>query len=291
MSKSNKTIHVQGKDIGVMHVGDSDYICLTDMVRGEEGSDHIKNWMRSRNTVEFIGLWETIHNPSFKGVDFDTFRKYAGLNSFTLTPQKWIESTNAIGFISKSGRYGGTYAHEDIAFEFAVWLSPSFKLYLIKEFKRLKQQESDAARMEWNARRLLTKVGYELQTDAIKRNIVPQSTLPAGKHGIIYADEADVLNKALFGLSAKEWREANPEKHLSGHNMRDAANIAQLIVLCNIEAMNAEMIEQGLDQGERLRILRDSVVRQLQVLVNDYRIKRLEMGPTEYADQADQGAA
>ncbi len=285
MNKKTQTISVQGKEIGVTRVGDSDFICLTDMVRGEEGNDHIRNWMRSRNTVEFIGLWETIHNPNFKGVEFDTFRKFAGLNSFNLTPQKWIESTNAIGFISKSGRYGGTYAHEDIAFEFAVWLSPSFKLYLIKEFKRLKQLEYDANRQEWNARRFLAKVGYELQTDAIKRNIIPTTLIPEGKRGIVYADEAEVLNLALFGITSKEWREQHPDKHLQGLNLRDEATIAQLIVLNNIEVMNAEMIEQAVPQGIRLRNLRESVVRQLQVFVNDYRIQRLELGRAEYADE------
>ncbi len=282
MAKKNQKIIVQGREIGISKIDDMDFICLTDMIRGEEGKDHIRNWMRSRNTVEFIGLWETIHNPDFKGVEFDTFKKEAGLNSFNLTPQKWIESTNAKGLISRSGRAGGTYAHEDIAFEFAIWISPAFKLYLIKEFQRLKKWENDRNRLEWNARRLLAKIGYELQTDAIQRNIIPVTKIPKGRRGIIFADEAEVLNIALFGMSAKEWREQNPDKHLIGQNMGDDASIAQLLVLNNLEAKNADMIDQGIAQGKRMAVLRETAVNQLRVFINDYRIQKLESGDVNY---------
>ncbi len=204
MGKTSK-IKVEDKLISILKQNEQDYICLTDMVRGEEGTDHIRNWMRNRNTVEFLGLWETLHNPNFKGVEFERFRKEAGLNSFNLTPRKWIEATNAIGIVSKSGRYGGTYAHKDLAFEFGAWISPMFKLLLIKEFQRLKEIETNQYNLEWNVKRILTKTNYHIQSDAIKNYIFPQKEYEKDKEWIIYAEEADLLNVALFKCTAKDW--------------------------------------------------------------------------------------
>jgi hypothetical protein len=200
MAKTKK-IEVQDKIISIVEYNDQDYICLTDMVRNEEGNDHIRNWMRNRNTVEYIGLWETLHNPNFKGVEFDTFRKQAGLNSFNLTPKKWIEATNAIGLVSKSGRYGGTYAHKDLAFEFGAWLSPMFKLLVIKEYQRLKEIETNKYNLEWNVKRILSKANYHIHTDAIKNHIIPVSNLQKETEWLIYAEEADLLNVALFNCT------------------------------------------------------------------------------------------
>ena len=232
MSKTTK-IKVEDKLISIVKQDEQDYICLTDMVRGEEGNDHIRNWMRNRNTVEFLGLWETLHNPDFKGVEFDRFRKEAGLNNFNLTPKKWIEATNAIGIVSKSGRYGGTYAHKDLAFEFGAWISPMFKLLLIKEFQRLKEIESNQYNLEWNVKRILTKTNYHIHTEAIKNYILPQKDYDKDKEWLVYAEEADLLNVSLFKCTAKDWREANPELAKKGMNIRDIASINELVVLSN----------------------------------------------------------
>ena len=204
MTAKLKQIEVEEKIIAITSHNEDDYICLTDMVRGEEGNDHIRNWMRNRNTVEFLGIWEQLNNPNFKGVEFDTFKKEAGLNSFNLTPKKWIQSTDAIGIISKSGRNGGTYAHRDIAFEFGAWISPMFKLLLIKEFQRLKEIESNQYNLEWDVKRVLSKVNYHIHTDAVKNHIIPKSNYPTEKQWIEYAEEADLLNVALFGCTAKQ---------------------------------------------------------------------------------------
>ena len=201
----NSQIEVKDKLISIVKQYEQDYICLTDMVKGEEGSDHIRNWMRNRNTVEFIGLWETLNNPDFKPVEFDTFRKQAGLNSFNLTPKKWINATNAIGIVSKSGRYGGTYAHKDLAFEFGSWISPMFKLMLIKEYQRLKEIESNQYNLEWNVKRILTKTNYQIHTDAVKDCIIPATNYDKNNEWLVYADEADLLNVALFNCTAKDW--------------------------------------------------------------------------------------
>jgi hypothetical protein len=242
-----------------------DYICLTDMVNNYGGDQAIYNWMRNRNTVEFLGIWETLNNPNFKGGEFETFRKQSGLNAFHLTPRKWIEATGAIGIISKAGRHnGGTYAHKDIAFEFGTWLSPEFKLYLIKEFQRLKEQEHDAE--QWDYRRFLTKANYRLQTDAVQRVLIPLSVLPENRKGILYAEEADVLNIALFGMTSKEWRTANPKLVKSG-NIRDHATIEQLTVLSNLESINSMFITQGIGKQERFEKLRAEALRQLTALI------------------------
>lgn len=263
---AKKKIEVDDKVINIETKDKDEYICLTDMVRGDEGSDHIRNWMRNRNTVEFIGLWETLHNPNFKGVEFDRFRKEAGLNSFNLTPKKWVEATNAIGIFSKSGRYGGTYAHKDLAFEFGSWISPMFKLLLLKEFQRLKEQETNQYNLEWNVKRLLAKTNYTIHTNAIKDHIIPKSTYSQNTAWILYAKEADILNAAIFNCSAKDWRGANPEHAKKGLNIRDFASINELVVLSNMENINAVLIEKGLDKSDRLDELSRLAQKQLQTL-------------------------
>jgi len=259
------TIEVQGAAIAVISHEEADFISLTDIARyrnSQEPSAIINNWMRSRSTIEFLGLWEKLSNPGFKPLEFERFKTEAGSNYFVLSPQRWIEATQAVGITSKSGRYGGTFAHRDIAFEFASWISSEFKLYLIKEFQRLKDDESRRLSLSWNLNRTLSKLNYRIHTDAIKTRLIPAAVTPA-QAAITYASEADLLNVALFGLTAKQWREANPE--LDG-NMRDFADIEQLLVLANIEAMNAELIHMGLPQGERLTRLNAIAIRQMQIL-------------------------
>ena len=240
-----------------------DFISLTDMARAFGDDGLIYSWMRNRNTVEFLGIWESIHNPEFKGGEFETFRLEAGLNSFHLTPRKWIEATGAIGIYSQAGRYGGgTFAHRDIAFEFGSWLSPEFKLYLIKEFQRLKDAEAERLSLEWNLNRSLSKLNYRIHTDAIKAHLIPP-TLTKAQEGVVYANEADLLNVAMFGTTAKEWKDSNPE---ADGNMRDHASIPQLLVLANLESLNAHWVREGLPQEERLRRLRAAAVQQLKSL-------------------------
>lgn len=258
-------LKVQGIDIAMTSINDNDYICLTDMVRHEDGDDHIRNWMRNKNTIEFLGIWEQLNNPSFKGGEFDTFLREAGLNRFNMTPKKWIVATNAIGIISKSGRNGGTYAHKDIAFEFGAWISPAFKLYLIKEFQRLKDIESNQYNVEWNIKRVLSKVNYQIHTDAINRYIIPKLTMSQKKEWI-YADEADMLNIIMFGCTAKQWREANPQRVLNGENIRDMASINELAILSNMETLNSTLIKQGIERRQRVRILSEMAKEQKQVL-------------------------
>lgn len=276
MAKEKKsTISVQGTAITILSHKEDDYICLTDMAKRFGGDDLIYSWMRNRNTLEFLGIWEQIHNPEFKGGEFETFKKEAGLNSFHLTPKKWIEATQAIGIQSRAGRYGGgTYAHKDLAFEFGSWLSPEFKLYLIKEFQRLKEDENRRLSLEWNLNRTLSKVNYRIHTDAIKENIIP-ANITKEQEQYIYANEADVLNVALFGLTAMQWRKANPGK---AGNVRDYSTVEQLLVLANLESMNAEFIRMGLPQGERLRKLNAIAIQQLKSLVGNDNLKKLGDG-------------
>jgi hypothetical protein len=267
MSKKEKaTIEVKGTSITILTRKKDDYISLTDIAKYKEPdrSDHIiHNWMRNRNTIEFLGIWEQLHNPDFKPLEFEGFRNSAGLNSFVLTPRQWINSTQAIGLISKSGRYGGTFGHKDIAFEFAAWISVEFKIYLIKEFQRLKEDENRRLSLSWNLNRTLSKLNYRIHTDAIKANLIPATVTPA-QAVATYANEADLLNVALFGQTAGEWRDTNPD--LKG-NMRDYASLEQLLVLANMESMNAEFIQMGLSQGERLQHLNEIAIRQMQVLI------------------------
>lgn len=282
MKKANSTsIEVKGTAISVVSQDEADYICLTDIARyknPENTDDIIRNWLRNRNTVEFLGIWEQLNNPDFKPVEFDGFRMQAGLNSFTLSPKQWTEKTGAIGIISKSGRYGGTYAHKDIAFEFASWISVEFKLYLIKEFQRLKEDENRRLSLAWNLNRTLSKLNYRIHTDAIKEHLIPPEITPA-QAAITYANEADVLNIALFGKTAKQWRDANPSLE---SNMRDHATVEQLLVLANIESMNAEFIHMELEQVERLKRLNQIAIRQMQTLTTRVDVARLPTGKEEH---------
>ena len=262
----NKTMTVNGIDIGVTTINDNDYISLTDIVRTEESNDHIRNWMRNKNTVEFLGLWETLNNPHFKAVEFDRFKNEAGSNAFNLRPKRWIEATNAIGIVSKSGRYGGTYAHKDIAFEFAAWLSPAIKLYIIREFQRLKESESHEHSLEWQFKRTLSKINYKLHSDAIKNYVIPSSHRAKDKQWIEYANEADILNVSVFGYTAKQWSEANPEAVLRKESVRDTASINELVVLSNMESLNSIYIKQGMPKHERLDNLRREAKEQLEKL-------------------------
>jgi len=272
MAKS-KTINVKGTEIKIIQTNDTDYISLTDMVKGFGDDTMIYSWMRNRNTLEFIGIWEEMNNPDFKGYEFVTFKTQAGLNSFNLTPRKWIETTNAIGIISKAGRYGGgTFAHKDIAFEFGSWLSPEFKLYLIKEFQRLKADENDRLKLDWNLQRTLAKINYHIHTDAIKENLIPNQ-ITRQQAAFVYANEADLLNVALFGTTAKQWREANPDAE---GNIRDMATIEQLVVLSNLESINAVLLHQGLPQSERLLQLNNIAISQMKSLVQNSSLKKLK---------------
>lgn len=268
--KVESVIHADGVDVAVVTTvgSEEDYISLTDMARHRNPiapKDVVKNWLRLRSTIDFLGLWEELNNPNFKGVEFDSFKSHAGENSFTLSPQQWIKSTNAIGLISKSGRYGGgTYAHKDIAFEFASWLSPEFKLYIIKDYQRLKEDEGHRLALDWNVKRILAKANYRIHTDAIKMNLIPPE-LPRVQQGYVYADEADVLNVALFGKTAKQWKQENPG--VKG-NMRDFASIEQLLVLANLENINALLIEQGVPQQERLEKLHATALYQIETITD-----------------------
>ncbi len=272
---AKQKINVKGTEIVLFSKEKGDYISLTDIARykDSERSDYIlQNWMRNRSTIEFIGLWEQIHNPNFNSVEFDGFKNEAGSNSFTLTPKKWITATNAIGVISKAGRYGGTYAHQDIAFEFASWVSAEFKLYLLKEFQRLKQIEVEQKQLEWNVTRTLAKVNYLIHTDAIKENLIPEN-ISESKRKFVYADEADLLNIALFGKTAKEWREKYPD--LRG-NIRDYATLEQLVVLSNMESYNSELIKMQIPSDKRLKRLNKIAIDQMKVFVENRSIKKLK---------------
>ena len=265
-------INVQNTEITVISIDERDYISLTDMVRNiENGSALIEKWLRNKNTIEFLGIWEEMYNPNFNSPEFEGIKNEAGLNRFILSVKQWIEKTNAIGIIAKAGRYGGTYAHKDLAFEFASWVSPQFKLYLLREFQRLKEEEQKL--LGWSAKRELAKINYRIHTDAIKQNLIPQELTPAQK-SFVYADEADMLNVAMFGKTAREWREENPD--LKG-NIRDYASINQLICLSNMENLNAVFINEGLSQSERLEKLNKIAIQQMKVLenVDDKRLLKL----------------
>ena len=271
-------INVIDNKIGIMRIGDVDYISLTDLARyadAEEPRLPIRDWMRNKEVISYLGLWENMNNNNFKGGEFATFKNEAGSNKFKMSPQKWIKETNAIGIVSKSGRYdGGTFAHPDIAFEFASWLSPEFKLYLIKEFERLKSNEMYQQKIEWHANRLLSKLNYVVHTTAVKNYIVP--ILTEEQKRFVYAEEADVLNVALFGMTAKEWREENPKLAKKG-NIRDYTDLLHLVILNNLENTNAEFIKLGMSQSERLINLNDSARNQIEILKNNNGIKELEL--------------
>ena len=271
MSKKNKKIDVQGSEITIISTKEQDYISLTDMVRDiENGLVLIEKWLRNKNTIEFLGIWEEIYNPDFNSPEFEGIKNQAGLNRFALSVKQWVQKTNSIGIIAKAGRYGGTYAHKDIAFEFASWISPKFKIFLIKEFQRLKDEEQKL--LGWDIKRNLTKINYRIHTDAIKANLLPDS-LSKKQISIVYANEADVLNMALFGKTAKQWREGNPDKK---GNIRDYANVSQLVCLVNLENLNAVFINEGYEQSLRLEKLNQIAIQQMKILVQDHSVKKLE---------------
>lgn len=271
----NKKIEVQGIEVVLYEDNKEDFISLTDIARFKnpaEPKDVVKNWMRSRATIEFLGLWEQLNNPNFKGVEFDPLLYEAGSNSFTLSPTKWIETVDAKGIVSKLGKNGGTFAHKDIAFEFASWVSASFKLYLIKEFQRLKNDENDRLNLEWNLQRTISKINYQIHTNAIKENLIPKE-ISKQQASFVYANEADLLNVALFGITAKEWRDKNPNEK---GNIRDFATLEQLVVLSNMESINALLIQQGLSQSERLIQLNKVAITQMKSLIESKTIKKLK---------------
>lgn len=288
MKNRIQKITVKSKEISIIlnKDGENDYISLTDMVKGEDGDDHIRNWMRNKNTIEYLGIWEQLHNPNFKGVEFDTFMKEAGLNRFNMTPKKWVEATNAIGIVSKPGRNGGTYAHKDIAFNFGMWISPTFQLYIVQEYQRLKKAESNPLLEQWNVKRILSKTNYSIHTDAIK-SVLPRLGLSKFKERLVYASEADMLNIIIFKCTAEDWRNSNPVLARKGLNVRDTATINQLVVLSNIESLNSELIKQGVDKRARMEYLHRVAKEQLKVLdsknieqkfrkLNDNNIKGIE---------------
>jgi hypothetical protein len=270
--KKKTTMEVQGTQIAVFSESGNDFISLTDMLKAKDGDFYISDWLRNRNTVEFLGTWERINNPKFNYGEFAIIRSQAGLNSYKISVKEWVDKTNAIGLKATAGRYGGTYAHKDIAFEFGMWISPEFKIYLIKEFQRLKEDESRRLSLSWNLNRTLSKLNYRIHTDAIREKLIP-ALVSSEQASITYANEADILNVALFGLTAKEWHEDNLDKE---GNIRDHASIEQLLVLANIEGMNAEFIRMGLAQGERLRHLNEIAIRQMRILVTTPTIKQLK---------------
>lgn len=276
--KKTTSITVQDVPVTIMNVDQRDYISLTDMAKARtdagRAADVIKNWLRARSTLEFLGTWEVMYNPNFKVVEFDHFKSEAGLHTFTLSAKEWIEKTNAVGIYVQAGRYGGTYAHKDIAFEFGSAISPVFKLYLLKEYQRLKDAENDRLKLEWSAKRFLSKNNYLIHTDAVKNFVLPQSNYTKNTEWLAYADEADLLNVALFGCTAKAWREANPTL-AKNSNIRDYASIAELTVLSNLETHNAELIKSRMEKKERFEALRQIAQYQLRVLAEAEKIKEL----------------
>ena len=271
-----KTIEAKGTEIAIISRNNGDdYISLTDIAKYKNKDDAfivINNWMRLRDTIEFLGLWESLSNPEFKPIEFDRFRQESGYNAFTLSPQKWIKATNAVGIISKSGRYGGTFAHKDIAFEFASWVSAEFKLYVIKDYQRLKESEKSQKALDWNLSRAISKINYKIHTDAIKENLIPH-IVSKKQQTFTYASEADILNVAMFGITAKEWKEQHPD---AIGNIRDSATIQQLIVLSNMESMNAELIKQGITQDQRLSMLNKMAIDQMTSILGSATTKKLQ---------------
>ena len=271
MAKS-KIINIGHHPIVIVTHNNEDYISLTDMARSQLQEVIIIKWLSLKNTIEYVGEWEAMYNPGFNYTEFGTIKNTAGGNNFVLSVKNWIELTGAIGITAKAGRYGGTYAHKDIAFHFGMWISPKFQLLLIKEYQRLKEDENDRLKLEWNLQRTLAKVNYHIHTDAIKENLIP-ATLTKEKINFVYADEADMLNMALFGSTAKQWRDANPK---ADGNIRDAANIEQLVVLSNMESINAVLIHQGLKQSERLKQLNRIAITQMKSLLGNKQLKKLK---------------
>jgi len=273
---TNKILTVQGVEVSLTSKDDEDYISLTDMTKSFNGADQlIKNWLQNKNTIDFLGVWEQLNNPGFNLVEFHLIKNEAGLNRFVMSAKQWVERTKGIGLLARAGRYGGTFAHKDIAFEFGSWLSPEFKLYLIKEFQRFKEQEAISGGLEWNIRRSLSKVQYRVHTDAVKEHLIP-AQLTGQQIAFVYANEADVLNKALFGMTAKEWRTVNPD---ADGNIRDHATMEQLVVLSSLESQNALLIQQKMSQSDRLLTLNQLARSQLASLLSNPSIKGLENKP------------
>ncbi|MCB8747515.1 KilA-N domain-containing protein [Rhodoferax sp. U2-2l] len=265
------TLDIQGTSVAVVTSPQGDYISLTDMLRAKDGDFFISDWLRNRNTVEFLGIWESIYNPAFNYGEFATIKSQAGLNSYKISVKEWVEKTGAVGLKATAGRYGGTYAHPDIAFEFGMWISPEFKIYLVKEFRRLKEEESSRLQLGWNLQRTLSKINYRIHTDAIKETLVPP-TITKIQASHVYASEADLLNVALFGQTAKQWQDSHPDAQ---GNQRDNATLEQLVVLTNLESLNAVFIRQGLPAPERLLKLNDIAITQMRSLLADHHMKRL----------------
>ena len=276
MSKKKQLSHIEvrGTPVSILSGKDGDYISLTDMLKAKDGDFFIADWLRNRNTVEFLGIWESVFNPSFNYGEFAIIKSQAGLNSYKISVKEWVEKTNAIGLKATPGRYGGTFAHPDIAFEFGMWISPEFKIYLVKEFRRLKEDENRRLSLSWNLNRTLSKLNYRIHTDAIKKHLIPP-TITAAQVALTYASEADLLNVALFGQTAKQWRESNPDYD---GNMRDYATVEQLLVLANLESMNAEFIHMGLGQGDRLKRLNEIAIRQMKALAAHAGLPMLSAG-------------
>ena len=273
---TNKSLTVKGVEVNLTSKDDEDYISLTDMTKSFNGADQlIKNWLQNKNTVDFLGVWEQLNNPGFNLVEFHLIKNEAGLNRFVMSAKQWTERTKGIGLLARAGRYGGTFAHKDIAFEFGSWLSPEFKLYLIKEFQRFKEQEALSGGIEWSIRRSLAKVQYRVHTDAVKEHLIP-AQLTGAQIGFVYANEADILNKALFGMTAKDWRTANPEAE---GNIRDNATMEQLVVMSSLESQNALLIQQQMSQSDRLVMLNTLARSQLTSLLSNPSIKSLENKP------------
>ena len=273
MSKAKKSsIEVQGTAVAVLSDKNGDYISLTDMLRAKDGEFFISDWLRNRNTVEFLGIWESVFNPAFNYGEFATIKSQAGLNSYKISVKEWVEKTNAIGLKATPGRYGGTFAHPDIAFEFGMWISPEFKIYLVKEFRRLKDEENDRLQLGWNLQRTLAKINYRIHTDAIKETLLPPA-ITKSQTALVYANEADLLNVALFGQTAKQWRDAHPDAE---GNIRDHAPLEQLVVLTNLESLNSVLIRQGLPQPERLLKLNEIAITQMRTLLSANNVKRLK---------------
>lgn len=269
---SKKSLKIQGSDISIITKEDNDYISLTDMLKSKDGDFFISDWLRNRNTIEFLSIWEELFNPNFNCGESAIIKSKAGLNNYKLSVKQWIEKTNSIGIRAQSGRYGGTYAHKDIAFEFGTWISAEFKVYLIREFQRLKEEENRQKQLEWNLHRTLTKINYKIHTDAIKENLIPNK-ISQFQINHIYASEADILNVALFGKTAKEWRNDNP--NFMG-NLRDQASIEQLIILSNLESINSMLIDQKLKQSDRLQKLNELAIKQMKSIISNKNIKKLQ---------------
>jgi len=267
-----KTLEVRGTPVSILSGKDGDFISLTDMLRAKDGDFFISDWLRNRNTVEFLGIWESVFNPDFNYGEFATIKSQAGLNSYKISVKEWVAKTNAIGLKATAGRYGGTFAHPDIAFEFGMWISPEFKIYLVKEFRRLKDEESDRLKLGWNLQRTLAKINYRIHTDAIKETLIPP-TVTKAQSKLVYASEADLLNVALFGQTAKQWRDAHPSAE---GNLRDHAPLEQLVVLTNLESLNAVLIRQGQAAPERLLRLNEIAITQMRTLLSEPNVKRLK---------------